>query len=54
MWEARRRSHVSHWVCYTEYERGDVDDFYGMRKITKTGGTKFVKIEVSFWLNTSS
>ncbi|KAA1116338.1 hypothetical protein PGT21_009947 [Puccinia graminis f. sp. tritici] len=45
MWEARRRSQLSHWVCYTEYKRGGVDDFYGMRKISKTGITKFVKID---------
>jgi hypothetical protein len=46
MWEERRRSLLSHWVCYTEYKRG-VDDFYGMRQISRTGITKFVKIDVS-------
>ncbi|KAA1097929.1 hypothetical protein PGT21_024076 [Puccinia graminis f. sp. tritici] len=36
VWEARQRSRRSFWVCYTEFSRGRVDDYYQMRTITKT------------------
>ncbi|KAA1121789.1 hypothetical protein PGTUg99_029968 [Puccinia graminis f. sp. tritici] len=45
LWEARRRSHISYWVCYTEYQRKGVDYFYQMRKLRKTGITKFINIK---------
>ncbi|EFP89843.2 uncharacterized protein PGTG_15799 [Puccinia graminis f. sp. tritici CRL 75-36-700-3] len=45
IWQARKKSGVSYWVCYTEYERGNVDKFYNMRKVVKTGITKFVRIK---------
>ncbi|KAA1076465.1 hypothetical protein PGT21_007921 [Puccinia graminis f. sp. tritici] len=44
IWEARRRSQITYWVCYTEFDKAGIDDFYQMRMITRTSVKKFVHI----------
>lgn len=49
VWEARKRTRVSYWVCYTEYSRGDIDPYYQMRRIRRSRTHRFVNVRVSIF-----
>ncbi|OAV95885.1 hypothetical protein PTTG_26548 [Puccinia triticina 1-1 BBBD Race 1] len=48
VWQAKKRSRVSFWVCYTEYERGNIDPYYQLRCIRRSGSNRFARIREIF------
>jgi hypothetical protein len=41
------------FVCFTVFEKGGVDDSYGMRSVKRTGQKNFLKIVVSLDASTT-